>query len=241
MARRLLHRVRVHGLTAITALLCATAQAQDLKPEEFAPPSGKGAVVVVVSGASGTANYRDTATRLSALGYFAVLIDGASVYKRYPPAGFDGASTLQRVIAQASAAPQAMPGKVALLGFSLGGAAVLVHGAQMKDTVATVIAYYPAITPLGPDMTSLASRLQVPVLLIAGEQDRYVDCCLIGSMRALAAAPKSAPFELVTYPSADHGFNLEDTQFAYVPQAAADAWAKATAHLRRLLPPGGER
>ena len=226
---------------AILAATAALAQSPLPSREVFAPPQGRGAVVVVVSGASGTAYYRDTASRLAALGYFVVLVEGTQLYKRYPPAGFDGAGVLQSLLDDASAAPHAVPGKAALVGFSLGGAGVLVHGAPLKDRVAAVVAYYPAITPLGPDMRGLADRLQVPVLLIAGEQDRYTDCCLAESMRALAAAPKAAPFELVTYPSAGHGFNLEDTQFAFVPQDAADAWARATAYLQRLHPPSGTR
>lgn len=231
-------------LAWVVVLLAATgapAQSQVPSREVFAPPQGRGAVVVVVSGASGTAYYRDTASRLAALGYFAVLIDGTSIYKRYPPVGFDGAGALQSVLDEANAAPQAVPGKAALVGFSLGGAGVLVHGAPMKGRVSAVVAYYPAITPLGPDMSGLAARLQVPVLLIAGEQDRYTDCCLIESMRALAATSKAAPVELVSYPSAGHGFNLEETQFAYVAQDAADAWTRATAYLRRLHPPSGSR
>jgi dienelactone hydrolase len=231
-------RVLTVGVLAAVSL---AAQSQSLKREEFPPVQGKGAVVVVVSGASGTANYRETATRLSVLGYFAVLIDGSSIYKRYPPAGFDGPGQLQSVMADAVASPRALPGKVALMGFSIGGAAVLVHGAPMKDQVAAVVAYYPAITSLGPDMNPLASRLRVPVLLIAGEQDRYTDCCLIESMKALAAATKSEPFELLTYPASGHGFNLEETQFAYVAQDAADAWLKATTYLKRMHPPSGER
>ena len=225
-------------MLAVLTAASLVAQSQSIRREEFPPAQGKGAVVVVVSGASGTANYRDTATRLAALGYFAVLIDGSSIYKRYPPAGFDGPGLLQSVIAEAVASPQALSGKAALLGFSLGGAAVLAHGGSMKDQVAAVVAYYPAITSLGPDMNPLASRLRVPVLLIAGEQDRYTDCCLIESMKALAAAAKSEPFELLTYPASGHGFNLEETQFAYVAQDAADAWLKTTAYLRRLHPPG---
>ncbi|HET9823317.1 MAG TPA: dienelactone hydrolase family protein [Burkholderiaceae bacterium] len=223
------------------AATAALAQSQVPGREVFPPPRDAGAVVVVVSGASGTAYYRDSASRLAALGYFAVLIDGTHLYKRYPPVGFDGAGVLQSVLDDANAAPQAVPGKAALVGFSLGGTGVLVHGAPLSDRVAAVVAYYPAITPLGPDMRALADRLQVPVLLIAGEQDRYADCCLIESMRSLAAAPKSAPFELVTYPSAGHGFNLEETQFAYVSQDAADAWARVTAYLLRLHPPKGPR
>jgi len=59
-------------------------------------------------------------------------------------------------------------------------------------------------------------------------------------MRALAAAPKAEPFELVVYPNASHGFNLHDPRFVYSAQAAADAWARTVAFLNRLHPPGGK-
>jgi dienelactone hydrolase len=233
------HRAVLVVATALLALASQVARPQSLTMETFPPEQGKGAVVVVVSGASGTAMYRDTARKLSGLGYFAVLVDGSSIYKRYAPANFDGRRELQTVLSEARSAPQALPGKAALLGFSLGGAAVLVHGAQMKNDIAAVAAYYPAITPLGPDFTSLAASFQVPVLLIAGEQDRYADCCLVASMRSLAAATSTAPVALVTYPRADHGFNLEETQFAYLPQEAADAWDKVVSFLNGNHPARG--
>ena len=213
----------------------AAAHAQEPKRESFPPGFGKGAIVVVVSGASGMALYRDFSSKLADLGYHTVLVDGNDVIF-----GRTGAANLQTVIADSQAAPQAIPGKVALVGLSMGGAGVLLHGAPLKDQVSAVVAYYPAITRLGSDMTPLAAKLQTPVLLLAGEQDRYAGCCLIESMRALAAAPKAAPFELVVYPNASHGFNLNDPRFVYSAQDAPDAWARTTAFLNRLHPPGGQ-
>ena len=48
----------------------------------------------------------------------------------------------------------------------------------------------------------------VPVLMFAGESDHYMDCCLIGTARSLAAdaTAVNAPFELITYPGVDHDF-----------------------------------
>ena len=94
-----------------------------------------------------------------------MLVDGTTLYKRYPPQGFDGSANLRTVITESQAAVQPHSGKVALVGFSIGGAAVLVHGAQMKEHVATAVAYYPAITSLGPNFNALAASLQVPVLV----------------------------------------------------------------------------
>jgi carboxymethylenebutenolidase len=213
----------------------AQVQAQELKGEVFPPTSGRGAIVVVVSGASGTPLYRDFSSKLAKLGYYTVLLEGRGVVIDPP-----GAGNLRAAIAKSQSAPQAIPGKVALVGLSMGGAAVLLHGAPLKDQVSAVVAYYPAITLFAPDATALAAKLQAPVLLFAGAQDQQ-GCCMIETMRALAAAPKTVPFELVVYPEAGHGFNLHAPQFVYRSQDADDAWSKAVAFLDRWHPPRGKR
>jgi dipeptidyl aminopeptidase/acylaminoacyl peptidase len=204
----------------------AAAQPQELKREIFPPPLGKGAIVVVASGAGGTASFSEFSSKLSELGYYTVLVDGNDVIR---------AATLRSVIVESQSAPQAIPGKVALVGFSLGGAAVLLHSAALKDQVSAVVAFYPAIDWLVSDITSLAAKLQTPVLLFAGEKD---DFCKIESTRALDAAPKAVPFELVVYPNAGHRFNLKG--FDYRAQDADDAWARTAAFLKRLHPSGGQ-
>jgi dienelactone hydrolase len=232
----LLLRVMTLVSAALALVVCAmtAVQAQGLKGEIFPPASGKGAIVIVVSGASGTPLFRDFSSKLAGLGYYTVLINGRGVIIDPP-----GAGNLRAAIAESQSAAQAIPGKVALVGLSLGGAAVLLHGAPLKDQVSAVVAYYPAITVFAPDVTALAAKLQTPVLLFAGVQDRYNGCCMIESMRALAAAPKTVPFELVVYPDAGHGFNLHAPWSVYRAQDADDAWARMVAFLGRLHPPGG--
>jgi dienelactone hydrolase len=91
-------------------------------------------------------------------------------------------------------------------------------------------------------MRTFAAGFQTPVLLLAGEQDHYENCCLIESMRELVEAPKTVPFEYVEYPNAGHCFNLNINVplFTYRPQDAADAWARTVSFLDRLHPPGGK-
>jgi len=209
----------------------AAAQPQELKRENFPPPLGKGAIVVVASGMSGTVAFRDFSSKLSQLGYYTVLVDGNDAIL---------AATLRTVIADSQSAPQAIPGKVALVGFSLGGVAVLLHSAALKDQVSAVVAYYPAIDWFVSDITSIAAKLQSPVLLFAGEKDQHMGCCKIESMRALDSAPKAVPFELVVYPNAGHAFNLQSGMFEYRAQDADDAWARTAAFLKRLHPSGGQ-
>ena len=118
---------------------------------------------------------------------------------------------------------------------------MLSYGAKLKDQVSAVVAYYPAITVMGWDMTTFAADFQTPVLVLAGEQDYYQNCCLIESMRELAEAPKTVPFELVEYPNAGHCFNLDvPLFFTYRPEDAADSMARTVAFLNRFHPPGGK-
>jgi dienelactone hydrolase len=185
-------------LLSVCALGVANAQPQELKRETFLPPNGKGAVVVVVSGLSGVEPYRDLSANLAKQGYYTVLVDGNDVQKTLGDPQ-DGARNLKALVTNALSAPEATSRKAALVGFSLGGAGVLLHGAKMKEQVSAVVAYYPATVLMG-DLTAVAASFAVPVLLLAGEQDKNMDCCLIGTMRTLQAAPKTTPFELVVFP-----------------------------------------
>jgi dienelactone hydrolase len=211
------------------------------KYEIFPPAEGKGAIVVVASGYSGPGLYRDFCSKLAGFGYYTVLMDGKDLID---PGRMGmivpGAENLQAVIASAKSSSHAIPGKVALVGFSIGGAGVLSYGTKLKDQVSAVVAYYPAITTLGRDMKTLAAGFQTPVLVFAGEKDLYHNCCLIYTMRELANAPKTVPFELVEYPKAHHGFTIKSLPFAYRAEDASDSWARTVTFLNRLHPPGGK-
>jgi len=228
---------------AIAILVGCSPESQGPEFEIFPPAGGKGAVVLAVSGYAGTSYFRDFSSKLAELGYYTLLMDGKDLID---PGSLGqiipGAENLQNAIAAAKSSPQAIPGKVALVGFSIGGAGVLRYGATLMDQVSAVVAYYPAITTTGWDMRIFAAGLQTPVLLLAGERDHYENCCLIESMRELAEAPKTVPFEYVEYPNAGHCFNLDVNVplFTYRPQDAADAWARNVAFLDRLHPPGGK-
>ena len=233
----------VYGLSVIFVIALfggCSSESQRPQCEIFPPINSKGAIVVVASGYSGPGFYREFSSKLAALGYYTVLMDGKDLTD---PGSLGlivpGAENLQAVIAASNASPQAIPGKVALVGFSVGGAGVLAFGAKLKDQVSAVVAYYPAITTMGRDVKTLAARLQTPVLVFAGVKDVYHNCCLIESMRDLAKAPKTVPFDLVEYPNARHGFNLSALPFAYRPQDAAEAWERTAVFLNHLHPPGG--
>jgi dienelactone hydrolase len=243
ISSRCLFAYGLYVISAIAIFAGCSSESQGPQYEIFPPAGGKGAIVIVASGYSGPGYYRDFSAKLAGLGYYTVLLDGKDLID---PGRMGlivpGADNLQTVIADAKSSSQAILGKVSLVGFSIGGAGVLRYGANLKDQVAAVVIYYPAITTTGWDMTTLAAGLHSPVLLLAGVQDQYENCCLIESMRELAGAPKTIPFEYVEYPDAGHCFNLNINVplFTYRPKEAADAWARTVAFLDCLHPPGGK-
>src|SRR5208282_6007419 len=125
--------------SAIGILICITAASAAHAQQEFPPPQGKGRVVVVGSGLTGPAAYTTVSGQIAQLGYDVVLFDGNSMKGTHG----DGVKT---AIQQAQQMPHALPGKVALVGFSLGGGMILFYGTQWPDLVAGAIAWYPATT-----------------------------------------------------------------------------------------------
>jgi dienelactone hydrolase len=222
---------------SIAAISLTSVFAEDDAPSAtprvlaFAPPSGSGPVVVVISGNSGTGNYEFVANDVAKLGYSTVLVDGKDILAK----GLDGGPVLRKIITDAQAASTAKPGKVVVIGFSQGGGAALVYATAMQRSVAGVIVYYPQ-THVQATPERLAERMRVPVLMFAGGRDHYHDCCLIETAHALetAAAAAKAPFELIVYPDADHGFNHRGRDFR--PQDTADAWKRTQDRLGQLSP-----
>ena len=216
----------------LVALAPSAGLAQDGPAQEvFLPKGNKGPVVVVISGQSGIPNYRSYATHVAGLGYYTVLIDGKDILTRTQ----DGAQNLRSVIARAQASPNGTPGKVMVIGFSQGGGGVLAHATAMPDLIAAAVVHYPAVS-WARNITGVAGRIQIPILVLAAERDRYNNCCLIETIRELEAAAKAKqlPLELVVYPNADHGFNLDGRN--YRAADTADAWRRASEMLAKHSP-----
>jgi dienelactone hydrolase len=194
--------------------------------QEFPPPQGKGPVVVVVSGREGTASYTPLARRIASLGYDVILLDSNDMVE-------NGSQTLMEAVQRARSAPHGISGKVGVVGFSRGGGEALLYATRWPDLVSVIVAWYPATSHL-PDPASFVTGIKVPVLMFAGEQDTYKNCCLITTARALAAAAKAhgVPLELATYPNTEHGF-LKGRN--YNASAASDSWQRAAAKLAQYL------
>jgi dienelactone hydrolase len=215
----------------VTPGVADIARSQGPPLTEYGPPSGRGPVVILMSGMSGPNAYRTYAAEVAQLGYYAVLLDSKNLIIAKV---LDGEANLRRTIEQAKRQENALPGKVAVIGFSKGGAGALGLAAGMPDLVSAIIAYYPRTDHI-KDMRSFVADFKVPVLVLAGEKDTWGDCCLIETMRAMEREAKEAgkPFELVVYPNAKHSFNLA---FNYRAEDSADAWQRTIKMLDRYHP-----
>jgi len=197
--------------------------------QEIPPPGGKGPVVAVISGQKGADFYQPPAQQIASLGYDVVLLDGNAMEGSHGQA-------LHDAILQAQNAPHGQPGKVAVVGFSLGGGMALFYATQWPDLVNGIVVWYPLTAPIS-DPAAFVAKIKVPVLMFVGAQDNYKNCCLIGKANALAAAAAqaNAPLTVITYNSAGHDFVFEGQD--YDPVAAPDSWARAKAALAKYFAP----
>jgi dienelactone hydrolase len=206
----------------------------------YAPSNGKpGPVIIAISGHTGPTSYQTYAAELAQLGYYVVLVDGKDILNPE----HTGPANLSKAIDRARNSPNAVRGKVAVIGFSQGGGGALYNAANMPDAVSMVVAYYPYTRTWANKIEALVKQFRVPVLVMAGGKDRHNDCCVIESMRAMETAAKAsgAEFELVVYPEANHGFNLEtgargEPIKAYRPNDARDAWRRTVEMLKHYNP-----
>ncbi len=222
---------RVIATTLFFCLSLAFAGELLSSQSEYEPPNGKGRVVVVVSGQSGLGSYRDVAKDLAEQGYYAVLVDGNDFWTKRG----NGEALLKGVITKAQQSPHALPGKVAVVGFSLGGASSLTYATRMPELVSAVVVYYPA-TYYITDAPDFVSKIKVPTLIFAGGHDTYKNCCVIETARKLADAAKASeskvPLEVVEYPDAGHGFSIKFAK-EWRADDAADAFRRTLDHLRQ--------
>jgi dienelactone hydrolase len=206
--------------------------------KEYEAPKGKGRVVVVVSGHSGPGNYAYVANDLAEQGYYAVLVDGNDFWIKGGGGeikGGGGEALLKGVITRSQQSPHALPGKVAVVGFSLGGASTLTYATRMPELVSAVVVYYPR-TDYITDPDNFVSKIKVPTLMFPGGRDTYRNCCPIETARKLADAAKKSEgkvmLEVFEYPYAQHGFIIKSSK-AWSPTDAADAFRRTLSHLRQ--------
>ena len=227
-------RALLRSLLLLLACIALVARADDATPpqREYLPKSGTGRVVVVISGQTGASNYTSISQDFADAGYYTVLVDGNDLWIK----GGGGGKLLLGVIERAQASPHALPGKVGVVAFSLGGAAGLTYATRMPEHVATVVVMYP-LTNFIKEPDDFVGKIKVPTLMLAGTADTYKSCCVIEKARELADAARKNPdvaplFVLHEYEGADHGFNMNTShQRALV----ADSRDRAIAQLRQYL------
>jgi dienelactone hydrolase len=214
----------------------------------LARPDGPGPfpAVVVLHGCAGISGASaGTADQLKAWGYVALAIDSLG------PRGIsDHCSGL--FIEQAIDAYAALkylsrqsfvdPGRVAVLGYSMGGGSALDDVQRgfinrlFPEKFAAAIAYYPWCR-------GRSAMVDAPTMILIGAAD---DWTLAEGCRELVAQPHDggAPVDLTVYLGAHHGFNFRGLQpgirrfghwLEYNEPAATDAWEKVRAFLAANL------
>jgi dienelactone hydrolase len=231
-------RVFARSVRVCIAIMASAVLSPALAADWFAPETGSGPAVILLSGASGTQAYRWYAMEVAKLGYTVILVNGSEVCASSSSGCWkndkESAENLRKMIANAQSDKRVMPGKVSVIGFSLGGGGALAHATSLADWVAGVVAYYPSISKI-PDLRATALKVSVPTLVFAGEHDSF-KCCQVESMREFELGSRASgnPTELVVYPEADHGFNLDGAR--YRADYSSDAWEKTSAFLARVQP-----
>ena len=176
-------------------------------------PHGPGPfpAVVFLHGCEGfNGFYAVAADRLAAKGYVAVAIDSLGV--EHPAGGCDGgpggseteAADARATLAWLRTQPYVIADRLGVMGFSMGGRAVLdlIDGtpgnAAPIPGLRAAVAFYPACEGRGAHVT-------VPLRIFDGDADRITPSapCV-----ALANSAKAAnqPVDITVYPGATHGF-----------------------------------
>ena len=125
-------------------MVCQLRQVRKVPPRRPMPrPAGLARSSSSFRGQTGPNSYQSYAAELAKLGYYSVLFTGADILN---PAN-TGHINLKKAIDRALNSPSAVKGKVAVIGFSLGGGGALYEATAIPDLVSMVVAYYPATSP----------------------------------------------------------------------------------------------
>lgn len=181
-------------------------------------------------------HYLRMAEELAANGYL-------SVYVRYFERGRKGRgtrgqwrTTVHDAVTFASGLAGADPGRIGIVGYSL-GAFLALGRAPLDDRIGAVVAYYGGISV---DTPAEVPRTMPPALLLHGTADFIVPVRRsIQAHQAIREHGRTA--DIVIYPGARHGFCLNG-RGGTDGLAAVDAWSRTLAfldfHLQSPPPPG---
>jgi carboxymethylenebutenolidase len=203
-------------------------------------------------------HYRDVARRFAAEGFFTLALD---LYSR------EGAPDLpdmeavfrwmralpdRRVLGDVGAAVDWLAGRpavraeaVGVTGYCMGGQYALMAACTVRR-LAACVSWYGMLRYAETDETKPASPLTLapdlgcPYLGLFGADDAIIPQADVEALRDVLARTGKT-FEIRVYPGAGHAFFNDTRPDAYRPEAAADAWPRVVAFLRRHLGGAGRR
>ena len=211
-------------------------------PGVSAAPVGSpaGGVVVLQEAFGLTGHIRSVCGRLADAGYVAV---APALFHRQgaPVLGYDEFSSAQPLMARLRAEEiisdvtaaldylryEGLPiDRCASVGFCMGGSVAFIMATELE--LGAAVTFYGGGVAEGrfgfPALADAAPSLRAPWLGLYGDQDHTIPVEQVETLRERAAMSPVAT-EVVRYADAGHGFNCDD-RGAFVPDAAADAWAR---------------
>ena len=197
-------------------------------------------------------HFRDVARRFAAQGFTTLAVD---LYSREGTPDLPGMDAVlrwmaalpdRRVLADLHAARDFLAShdtvrgrKVGITGFCMGGQYALMAACSRWGFRACASWYgmlrYASTSETKPQSPlDMTARLTCPYLGLFGEQDALIPSADVEELRRRLASTKHA-FEIHTYGGAGHAFFNDSRPEMYRRVAAADAWPRALAFLRRHL------
>jgi len=231
----MLNKIRILSSPILCVIMffisaCATVSG----PIASKPKAENGHVVVMLSGKSGTHFYKEFSLRLKKLGFYVALFDTNEL-----PFNDDSAACKKRLdeeIEKVLLNSASSDKKVSLIGYSLGGGLALSYASQMPERISNIIVYYP-VTSYIRNIETFVNRFNVPIVVFQGENDTYKNCCTAIVMKEIdqTAKTQNKSFEVIMYPGAEHGFNLQPVP-SYNRQYDEDSWKKTVEILKKYNP-----
>jgi len=215
-----------------------------VRPEEQGAP----ALVLVPDVRGLSEHYRDVARRFAAAGFTTLAVD---LYSREGTPELPDMEAVgrwiqslsdRRVLADLESAVAVLARespRVGITGFCLGGQYAFMAACRVAG-LAAAVSWYGMLRSEGPralkpeSPLEMAPRLGCPWLGLYGEDDPLVPAADLAALRAILER-EGKTFEILTYPGAGHAFYNDTRPEAYRPAAAADAFGRAVAFLRRHL------
>ena len=200
------------------------------------------AIIVIQEWWGLTDHIKDVARRYAAEGYVAIAPDlysrlGNALTTDPGEAGKlmntlkqdDGLADLNATVAYLKTVPEVDAKRIGVTGFCMGGSYALMLPCVNADIKAAVPFYGQVPNPDAP-----LQQLSGPVLYFYGEDDGWITKA---DVQRLAAALKkyNKSGEIKTYAGAPHAFFRDTDKAVYRPEAAKDAWTRATAFFKQHL------